>query len=116
MIDSVSVGIDIVDINRFRNLTLKKNPKFFEKIFSKSELTYCLKFKNSYEHFAGKFAVKECVRKCIGKNVRFIDIITSHKNSGPQVMIKNKPEYDFRVSISHEKNIAIAVVVCEKLT
>ena len=46
MIDSVSVGIDIVDINRFRNLTLKKNPKFFEKIFSKSELTYCLKFKN----------------------------------------------------------------------
>lgn len=116
MIDSVSVGIDIVDINRFRNLTPKKNPKFFEKIFSKSEISYCLKFKNSSEHFAGKFAVKECVRKCVRKNVRFIDIITSHKNSGPQVTIKNKPEYNFKVSISHEKNIAIAVVLSEKLT
>ena len=72
--------------------------------------------KNISNLFITDILVKECVRKCIGKNVRFIDIITSHKNSGPQVMIKNKPEYDFRGSISHEKNIAIAVVLCEKLT
>ena len=82
MIESISVGIDIVDINRFRKLDYKKNSRFFDRIFSQSEIKYCLEFKNSEEHFAGKFAVKESVRKCIGKNIKFKDIITFHeKNS-----------------------------------
>lgn len=116
MIESISVGVDIVDINRFRQFNYKENHRFFERVFSKSEIKYCLKFKNSGEHFAGKFAVKECVRKCIGKNVRFVDIITNHQNSKPIVSVKNRPKYIFQVSLSHEKNLAIAFVLCEKLT
>ena len=54
MIESISVGIDIVDIVRFKKLDSKKNSKFFEKVFLKSEIDYCIKYKNSAEHFAGK--------------------------------------------------------------
>ena len=115
MLESISVGVDIVDINRFRKLNYKENPKFFERVFSKSEIKYCLKFKNSAEHFAGKFAVKESVKKCIGKNIKFKDITTTHLRDKPKVKINNKPQYFFQVSISHEKNVAIAVVLCEKL-
>ena len=116
MIESISVGIDIVDIVRFKKLDSKKNSKFFEKVFSKSEIDYCMKYKNSAEHFAGKFAIKECVRKCVGNKTKFKDIITSHQKLKPQVKIKNKPEYFFQISISHEKNVAVAVVLCEKLS
>jgi|TARA_B110000438_G_scaffold109454_1_gene107367 holo-[acyl-carrier protein] synthase len=116
MIESISLGIDIVDINRFKKLDSKKNSKFFERVFSKSEIQYCIEFKNSSEHFAGKFAIKESVRKCVGNKIKFKDIITDHKKSKPIVKIKNKPEYLFQVSISHEKNIAVAVVLCEKST
>ena len=116
MIESISVGIDIVDISRFKKLDYKKNSKLFERIFSKSEIQYCIKFKNSAEHFAGKFAIKESVRKCVGNKIKFKDIITDHQKSKPNVEIKNKPEYFFQVSISHDKNVGVAVVLCEKLT
>ena len=115
MIELISVGIDIVDINRFRKLDHKKNAQFFKRIISQTEIKYCLKFKNSAEHFAGKFAVKESVRKCLGKNIKFIDIITTHEKSRPKVKIKNNSRYSFQVSISHEKDVAVAVVLCEKL-
>ena len=115
MIESISVGIDLVNISRFKKLDYTKNSKFFERIFLKSEIDYCIKFKNSAEHFAGKFAIKESVRKCIGNKIKFKDIITYHQKSKPNVKIKNKPEYYFQVSISHEKDIVVAVVLCEKL-
>ena len=99
MIESISLGIDIVDINRFKKLDSKKNSKFFERVFSKSEIQYCIEFKNSSEHFAGKFAIKESVRKCVGNKIKFKDIITDHKKSKPIVKIKNKPEYLFQVSM-----------------
>ena len=54
-----NVGVDIVNIERFRKKEYNKNKKFYEKIFSKSEIQYCLSFKNNYEHFAGKFPIKE---------------------------------------------------------
>ncbi len=64
MIEKLSIGIDIVDINRFKKLDYKKNSKFYKKIFAKSEIDYCLKYRNFAEHFAGKFAVKEAVNHC----------------------------------------------------
>ena len=116
MIKNMGVGIDIVDVNRFRNIPFEKKPSFYKQIFHENEIKYCLKFKDPYTHFAGKFAVKECVRKCVGNKIKFKDIITSHQKLKPQVKIKNKPEYFFQISISHEKNVAIAIVLCEKLS
>ena len=40
MIEKISVGVDIVDINRFRRLNYKQNTRFFKRIFSKSERGY----------------------------------------------------------------------------
>ena len=84
-----NVGVDIVNIERFRKKEYSKNKKFYEKIFSKSEIQYCLSFKNNYQHFAGKFAIKEAVKKSIKENVSFKEILTKHKNSKPQIILKN---------------------------
>ena len=113
MIEKLSIGIDIVDINRFKKLDYKKNSKFYKKIFAKSEIDYCLKYRNFAEHFAGKFAVKEAVKKSVSKKIEMIDIITTHSKSKPKVRIRNESGYKFQVSISHEKNIAVGIVICE---
>ena len=112
MIEKLGIGVDIVDINRFRKLDYKQNISFFERIFTKSEINYCRKFQNSAEHFAGKFAAKEAVRKSINQKIKLTDVITSHHKSKPKVRIKNKPQYNFQVSISHEKNVAVGIVIC----
>ena len=106
-----NVGIDIVDIERFRKKEYNKNKIFYEKIFSESEIQYCLSFKNNSEHFAGKFAIKEAVKKSIKENIGFREILTDQKKSKPHVVLKKKLSYRFLVSVSHEKDYAIAMVI-----
>jgi len=106
-----NIGIDIIDIDRFRKKDYSKNKKFYQKIFSESEIKYCLSFKNSSEHFAGRFAIKEAVKKSIKDHITFKQILTTHRNSRPKIILKKKLNYKFLVSVSHEANIAIAIVI-----
>ena len=115
MIEDFGIGIDVIDINRFRDIPYKEKITFYEKIFNKKEIEYCLQFNDPYPHFAGKFAVKEAVIKSINKNESLLNIITNHINKKPTVIISEKNEYKFLVSISHEKNYATGLVIAEKL-
>ena len=110
----LDIGTDIVDINRFRNKEYNRNKKFYEKIFTNSEIKYCLSFKNNAEHFAGRFAIKEAVKKSIKDHITFKQILTTHRNSRPKIILKKKLNYKFLVSVSHEANIAIAIVIAFK--
>ena len=107
-----NIGVDIVDINRFKKKIFSKNVNFYNKIFSQSEIDYCNKFKSPYEHFAGKFAIKEATIKAVNEKISFLDIETFHKNSKPQIRLKKlKTKYSFLVSVSHEKDYAIAITM-----
>ena len=109
--DIENIGIDLVEINRFKNKKFNRNITFYKKIFLKSEIEYCTKFKSPYEHFAGKFAIKEAVKKSINEKISFKEIVTSHNLSKPQVILKKKLNYNFLVSVSHERDFAIAMVI-----
>jgi len=114
MIERFGVGIDITTINRFKKLPYSTNQKFYKKIFQLSEINYCLKFKNSAEHFAGKFAIKEAVKKSISEDIEFLDIHISHYRFKPKIILLKKRPYKFIASISHDDNLAIAIVMSEK--
>lgn len=113
---NLGMGIDIVDMKRFKKIPYKSNKSFYKKIFSKSEIKYCLNHKNASQHFAGKFAIKEAVKKSIPIKVQMIDILTSHKASKPHIKLQKKLPYDFLVSLSHDSNVAVAVVISQKLS
>jgi len=114
MMEIFNIGIDIINIERFKKKEYAKNKKFYQKIFTNSEIRYCLEFKNSSEHFAGKFAIKEAVRKSIKEKIPFNKILTMHKNSKPMIVLKMKLNYRFLVSVSHEANMAVAIVIALK--
>lgn len=106
------VGVDIASITRFKKIPYASNKKFYEKIFNSNEIRYCLRYKNPYEHFAGKFAIKEAVKKSIPDRVTLLDIETHHVKFKPHVKLKKlQAKYSFAVSMSHEKNFAVAVVI-----
>ena len=111
MLENFGVGIDIVNINRFEKTPFEKNKKFYQKIFSADEIRYCKKFKNPYPHFAGKFAIKEATVKSIKEKISVKEIITYHVSSKPKIKLLKKNNYEFLVSVSHEKDTAIAVVI-----
>ena len=115
MIEKFGIGIDIASIQKFKKKSFKTNESFYKLIFSKAEITYCLKFKNSYERFAGKFALKEALIKSIDRKIGFSEIETSHLKSKPIVRIKKSGEkYNFITSLSHENDLAVAVVISER--
>jgi holo-[acyl-carrier protein] synthase len=114
LMEILNIGIDIINIERFNKKEYTKNKNFYQKIFTDSEIKYCLKFKNSSEHFAGKFAIKEAVRKSIKEKIPFNKILTTHRNSKPRIILKTKQDYEFLVSVSHEANIALAIVIALK--
>lgn len=117
MINKIGIGIDIVDVKRFKKISYLKKPSFYTRIFFPSEIEYCLQYKNSYEHFAGKFAIKEATIKSISEKISILDVETFHSGLKPEVRIKCKlkKKYNFLVSVSHEKQFAIAVVISEKI-
>ena len=117
MIEKLGIGIDIADVDQFKKISYSAKLNFYKKIFLPSEIKYCLKYKNPYEHFAGKFALKEAVKKAINKRISMLDIETSHSNSKPVVNLRGKwkKKYKFLASISHEKKFAIGIIVSEKL-
>ena len=114
MIEQFGMGIDIVDIRDFERIPYDKKPNFYKKIFLSSEIEYCIKFKDPYPHFAGKFAIKEAVKKSLNKKISMLKIQTDHINSKPSIkLIGNTKNLKFLISLSHEKNLAVAVVLSE---
>jgi holo-[acyl-carrier protein] synthase len=109
------IGIDITSIQKFKKLPFAENIFFYKKIFTESEIKYCLKFKHPFSHFAGKFAVKEAIKKSLNHNIPMKNIKTSHSNSKPTISIITLKNYSFLVSLSHEDDMAIAVVISLKL-
>ena len=118
MIEKYGIGIDIVDVTAFEGIPFYSRREFYKKIFLPSEIKYCLKYKNPYERFAGKFAIKEAVKKSISENIGPLQILVSHSNSKPKVDLlgKNKNNYVFIASISHDKKLAVGVVISERMT
>jgi len=117
MIEKLGIGIDIVDVRQFEKIPYSSKPEFYKKILLSSEIKYCLKYKNPSEHFAGKLAIKEAVKKSIDEKISLLDIETSHSDSKPKVKLRGKKgeKYKFLVSVSHEKKFAIGLVISEKI-
>ena len=117
LIEKDGLGIDIIDVERFTKKIFRQNIKFYQRIFLESEIKYCIRFKSPYEHFAGKFALKESVIKSIPDKISFLDIQTSHSKYGPTIRLlgKKAKKYSFLCSVSHEKKFAIAVVISSRI-
>lgn len=119
------IGIDIVKVKRLEDAYEKWGRKFFEKILTDNEIAYSFEKKNSFPSLAVRFAAKEALIKAIGSeiNVNMKDIEVRNDEKGkPLIRVRNKLEGFFKekqilhchLSLSHEKEFAVACVVLEK--
>ncbi|MDD5439327.1 MAG: holo-ACP synthase [Candidatus Omnitrophica bacterium] len=120
----VGIGIDIVEIDRFKKARKKWGKGFVEKIFTGREIAYSRKRRFSDQHFAARFAAKEAVFKAFGDDrgsiYRWTDIeIVNDPNGKPIVMFHKSAEKLRRsrkvkgvfVSMAHSDNHAVANAV-----
>lgn len=103
----VGVGCDIVKISRF-----KEKEVLISRILTKHELDQCKSYsaKRRLEYVAGRFAAKEAVCKSLPVLANLSDIEILNDTSGrPVCTIQG---YTIYLSISHEKEYAIAYATC----
>lgn len=67
----VGHGIDIVSVDRIRQMYSEHGQRFLDRCFTPAEQTYCARSEKRYfEHLAGRFAVKEAILKVLGTGWR----------------------------------------------
>jgi holo-[acyl-carrier protein] synthase len=122
------IGTDLCDPKRIEKIYLKFGAKFLKRILSIEEIDQINSTDSNLSFFqrvAGRYAAKEAIAKAfgtgIGKQLSFQDIeILRDKISGAPlvksseklaVLTKQKGLSTIKVSISHEKLMAIAMVL-----
>ena len=110
------IGIDIIENERFAR-ALARRPRLAERVFTKTEQSYCLSRPNPAQHFAARFAAKEAVGKALGTGVRVWREIEITSGGKPRVNMTGdtglKAEElgagDVAISISHCGPVSVAV-------
>jgi holo-[acyl-carrier protein] synthase len=119
------VGIDLVKIERVKDVVEKWGKRFLDRVFTEGELSYCYEKKEPYLSLAVRFAAKEALVKAIGSAipVSLTDIEVINVDTGkPFLKVNGKLEDFFKeklikkahLSLSHEHEYGVACVVLEQ--
>lgn len=111
------VGIDIVDVKRFKAAMKRFKGRLEKRLFTEVELSYCALSRNPETHLATRFAAKVSVFKALGRPLPYKDVEVVNDSSGRPVLKVKGMEKGLRLSISlsHEKTFGLAETIAETL-
>ena len=117
------MGVDIVDVKRMRLAIERQGQPFLDRVFTAEEQKYCSRKRNHWENYAARFAAKEAVIKAkLGGAGRFsfkmIEVARGPRGE-PSIKLtaearkrlKISAKAKFELTLAHERDFAIAVVV-----
>lgn len=120
----VGLGTDIVEIVRIGQMIERHGEMFLNRIYTEEEIRYCQRKRQSYEHFAGRWAGKEAVMKTLGtgfiRGIGWRDIeILSARSGKPSVTIRGGAQEhaeqlgieEILITISHCRSYATATAI-----
>lgn len=120
----VGVGIDLVDIERFRR-SLERTPSMRTRLFTETELAYVEPKVDPVPSLAARFAAREAVMKALGLGLGafgFHDVWVERAESGAPSLAVTGPARrladaagvtKWHVSLTHSATTAGAYVVAE---
>ena len=122
----LGVGIDMVDVPRFRRLLHKHGERFRRRVFTPAELDLAAATTQTELTLAARFAAKEAAMKALGtgwsETVTFRDLEIGRDSRGAPTLTlsggarRRADDLGVRrchVSLSHVEAAAVAVVVLE---
>jgi len=121
----IGIGIDIIEISRIEKV-MNRTRSFIEKSFTDSEIQYFKSKGLKGNVIAGNFAAKEAISKAMGTGFRGFglkDIEVLRDGLGKPIVNLSEKIYDLldakefimHISISHNKENAIAYAVMEEI-
>ena len=125
----IGIGTDICQLERIKKLLSgSKKAAFLKRTFTEEEINSLPSEKREVSYFAGRWAAKEAIAKCFGtgfgEHCRWLDITVKRNESGaPSVQLDGITAETadrmgitkIHISISHEKDYAVAFAMAEKV-
>ena len=121
------IGVDIVDISRFRKIPYSNHKRFYDHVFTPKEIEYCLFSGKPAQHFAATFAGKEAVYKAVNKRLNIglrqiailrdrcgvpeVNFHADGKEGNANPIASADLPSEVRVSLSHSSSHAIAFAI-----
>jgi holo-[acyl-carrier protein] synthase len=122
----IGMGIDMEEVERVKGAIERQGERFLKRIYTERERAYCEQFKDKYERYAGRFAVKEAAMKALGtgwsRGVRWMDIeVVRLPGRRPTLELKGEARKiaqklgvkNIAISITHTPKQAWAQVIFE---
>ncbi|MFK8028536.1 MAG: holo-ACP synthase [Gammaproteobacteria bacterium] len=119
----LGAGIDIVEVQRIKDIIERRGDRFIKKILHTNELEELAEGSNTIAFVAKRFAVKEAAAKAlgtgIGKQLSFTDMYVEHDELGKPLLrfidecserLKLKDKYSL-LTIADERAYAVAHVL-----
>src|SRR5436190_22125066 len=111
----VGIGTDIVECLRIGRMIEQHGELFLSRVYTDREVRYCQARKRSLEHFAGRWAAKEAVLKCLGtgwrRGLSWSDIEILNDASGkPQVLMCGAAKD--QAQLLHISDILLTIAHC----
>lgn len=120
------IGTDITEVKRFEKWV--KNPEMLQRFFNEKEMSSAKSDSAKCQHYAARFAAKEAFSKALGTGITGFNLkdvyITNNSEGAPLLNIEGAAlslmkerlgQCKAFVSLSHEKEYAIAYVILEKV-
>ena len=125
----VGIGADIVECLRIGRMIKEHGELFLTRVYTEREIRYCQARRHATEHFAGRWAAKEAVFKCLGSGWRrglcWTDIEIRNDPAGrPQVLMcgaakdlaQSLQVANILITISHCRAYATAYALAMRTT
>lgn len=120
------IGTDITKVSRFQKWVQSED--MIQRFFNEEEMNSAKSLQSSCEHYAARFAAKEAFGKALGTGLAEFslkDVYVRNDQSGkPELILKDSALEALKkrcgnarilVSLSHEKEYALAYVIIESI-
>jgi len=110
------IGIDAIEISRFKRAMDRWGARLNNRLFTPSELAYCLGQRSPERHLSARFAAKVSFFKALGRPLRFCEVEILRGPSGAPSIASGAVEDGMAVSlsISHDGDLSIAETIIER--
>ncbi len=120
------IGVDLTQVSRFEKWV--SSPNMLNRFFNEKEMSEASSFSVSCQHYAVRFAAKEAFGKALGTGILGFDLkdvfIVKDCSGRPSLQVEKTAakllqkicgKCKLHVSLSHEKEYAIAYVMIESV-
>ena len=123
----VSIGIDLVRIDRLRSIATRWEDRFLARVYTQAERDACFARATPFPALAGRFALKEAMFKALGTGwsagVSWVEVEVStdvsgkpviHTSGGVKELLDSKQVSTIHATTSHDGDYAIGQIILTK--